>query len=250
MERPSGSSLYDGLMGRMLHRKGTPDPRPVNPACRLCALCRSLTGESILLTKTGTRRGGRSGGKQSIAEVKLYVRLSAAFLHFRFTGSTALCHRFQHLPAVCSYASSHCWGILHGRSTPGITISRPLVVDCLFCLDDSGQSLSVPGKETPQTWFPTTLRIPFPLLFVVGGGAATWKELRAVFNTIAAGGVFNLLTTQAFNHVDQSGRTSLAASGTIGSSNDLAAHLVLVLPFILFVAMDRKQEFCPPGASS
>jgi O-antigen ligase len=38
------------------------------------------------------------------------------------------------------------------------------------------------------------------------------------------------------------GRISLTASGTIGNSNDLAAHLFLVLPFLLFVAIDRKRS--------
>ena len=32
------------------------------------------------------------------------------------------------------------------------------------------------------------------------------------------------------------------ATGTIGNSNDLAAHLIIVLPFILFIAMDRKRN--------
>jgi len=38
------------------------------------------------------------------------------------------------------------------------------------------------------------------------------------------------------------GRIFLTASGTIGNSNDLAAHLLLVLPFLLFVALDRKRS--------
>lgn len=86
------------------------------------------------------------------------------------------------------------------------------------------------------------VRIPLPLLFVVGGGAMTWKELRAVFYTMGVAGIVNLLTARFFNHVDDAGRTSLTATGTIGNSNDLAAHLLFVLPFVLFIAIDSKRS--------
>jgi putative inorganic carbon (hco3(-)) transporter len=84
-------------------------------------------------------------------------------------------------------------------------------------------------------------RIPFLLLFVAGGLATTWKEMRAIFYTIAAAGVFNLLTAKLFVQ-DVNGRLTLDASGTIGNSNDLAAHLILVIPFIIYVVMDKKSN--------
>jgi O-antigen ligase len=82
-------------------------------------------------------------------------------------------------------------------------------------------------------------RVSFLLVFIVGGMAATWKEVRAVFFTIAAAGFVNLLSSRLFSS-DSGGRISLQSSGTIGNSNDLAAHLLLVLPFILYLVMDRK----------
>ena len=85
-------------------------------------------------------------------------------------------------------------------------------------------------------------RFTLPLLFVAGGIAVTWKELRAVFNTIALAGIVNLFAARIFNHVDEGGRNSLTASGTIGNSNDLAAHLLLVLPFLLFVVRDSQRN--------
>src|SRR5215472_7830179 len=84
-------------------------------------------------------------------------------------------------------------------------------------------------------------RIAMPLMFVVGGLGTTWKEIRAVFYTIAAAGIINLLTADLFAKEDNGGRIMLQATGTIGNSNDLAAHLLLVLPFILFVVMQAKK---------
>ena len=81
-----------------------------------------------------------------------------------------------------------------------------------------------------------------PLLLVVGGLASNWKEVRAIFYTIAMAGVVNLLTARLFAREDSGGRLAMDASGTIGNSNDLAAHLIIVLPFLLFIAMDRKRN--------
>ena len=86
------------------------------------------------------------------------------------------------------------------------------------------------------------VRVSLPLLFVVGGLATNWKELRTVFNTIAMAGLLSLLTTRWFG-VEENGRVNLSANGSsIGNSNDLASHLIIILPFLLFVAMDRKRN--------
>src|SRR5579872_6658509 len=84
-------------------------------------------------------------------------------------------------------------------------------------------------------------RVCMPILFVVGGLANNWKEVRAVFYTIGMAGLVNLLTARMFAKEDN-GRLNMDASGTIGNSNDLAAHLLIVLPFILFVSMDKKRN--------
>lgn len=79
------------------------------------------------------------------------------------------------------------------------------------------------------------------LLFVAGGLATNWKEIRLIFYTIAAGALLNLLTAQLFMD-DTNGRISLSFGGSIGNSNDLAAHLLFVLPFILWVVIDHKRS--------
>jgi len=86
------------------------------------------------------------------------------------------------------------------------------------------------------------VRLDLVLLLVVGGLIATWKETRLIFYTIAAGALFNLLIARYF--MDTKGdRVSVGIEGfTIGNSNDLAAHLLLVLPFLLFVAMGARRN--------
>ena len=80
-----------------------------------------------------------------------------------------------------------------------------------------------------------------PLLFIAGGLCANWKDIRAVFYVLGVSGLINVLSARLFMK-EQSGRIGFEASGTIGNENDLASHLLLVLPFILFIAMDRRRN--------
>ncbi len=84
-------------------------------------------------------------------------------------------------------------------------------------------------------------RFDLVLLFVAGGLAVNWKEIRLVFYTIAASALVNLLTARFFTN-DVNGRISISYGGSIGNSNDLAAHLLFVLPFLLWVTMDSKRS--------
>lgn len=81
-------------------------------------------------------------------------------------------------------------------------------------------------------------RLAMIFLFLAGGLAITWKDVRAVFYTFAAAAAVNLASARLFT-TDVNGRIEFQASGTIGNSNDLAAHLLLVLPFVLYVIMGR-----------
>jgi putative inorganic carbon (HCO3(-)) transporter len=63
-----------------------------------------------------------------------------------------------------------------------------------------------------------------------------------VFYTVAVASLVNLVTARFF--MDSKGdRLSVGIEGfTIGNSNDLAAHLLLVLAFLLFITMDSKRN--------
>jgi O-antigen ligase len=84
------------------------------------------------------------------------------------------------------------------------------------------------------------LKAQIGLLFVMGGVAMTWKECRAIICTIALGAVFLIFTARIF--LDFSDESRLSGFGTMGNSNDYAALLLLLLPFLLFVGLGPKQN--------
>lgn len=80
------------------------------------------------------------------------------------------------------------------------------------------------------------------MLFVAAGAATTIKDLRQIFVTLALGGVFSLITSRYLMRMDQ-GRISLDFGGTISNANDLAALLLLAMPFFLFMLLDSTRFF-------
>ncbi|HEY9140535.1 MAG TPA: O-antigen ligase family protein [Bryobacteraceae bacterium] len=98
---------------------------------------------------------------------------------------------------------------------------------------------SWPGGSVARVKSYTEFEVIF--LILVGGMALSWSEVRVIFRTIAAAAVMNLISTRLFERM-ANGRVSLESSGTIGNSNDLAAQLLLVLPFLLFFMMGRGRS--------
>jgi O-antigen ligase len=78
------------------------------------------------------------------------------------------------------------------------------------------------------------------LLFVVAGLVTNWSEVRGVFYSVAAAALVNLLESRLFMEME-GGRIHLWENGIISNSNDLASQLLLVLPFLLWIAMDKKR---------
>ncbi|WP_162179787.1 O-antigen ligase family protein [Bryobacter aggregatus] len=80
------------------------------------------------------------------------------------------------------------------------------------------------------------------LLFAVAGLVLNWHEIRLVFHTMAFSGLAVLVISKLFLRADQ-GRFSLSFGGTIANSNDLATHVLLMIPFMLFVLMDKRAMY-------
>ena len=85
----------------------------------------------------------------------------------------------------------------------------------------------------------TYLRTDFNMLFLMGGLAVGWKECRAMILTLSLSTLMSELSIRMFGQVDSNGRTNLEF-GSIQNSNDYAAHLILVLPFLLWAALSSK----------
>jgi O-antigen ligase len=84
----------------------------------------------------------------------------------------------------------------------------------------------------------TYLRTNFIMLLVTAGLAVTWAECRGLISAVGLAAIVNIATTRLFmaQTVD-SARLVVAFKGMITDPNDLAAHLLLVLPFLAFIVL-------------
>jgi len=89
------------------------------------------------------------------------------------------------------------------------------------------------------------LRTELDILFVVAGLTLTWKECQKLFSA----GALAALTVLATSHFLQSDDIRLYGSrvalqmGTVSDPNDFAAHLMLVICFLLWVCLVSKSKF-------
>lgn len=87
----------------------------------------------------------------------------------------------------------------------------------------------------------TYIRTGFIMLLVTAGLAITWVECRGMMYAIALATLVNLATTHLLmTQTTDSDRIFLQSKGMISDPNDLAAHLLLVLPFLLFVILRKR----------
>jgi len=80
------------------------------------------------------------------------------------------------------------------------------------------------------------LRTEFIMLFAIACLVATWQECRLLLYVIASAAVVNIASIIFFSGIDENGRTILLF-GTISNSNDYPAHLIFVLPFLLWCVL-------------
>ena len=94
----------------------------------------------------------------------------------------------------------------------------------------------------------TYIRTDFLLLFVMAGAVVTWRDCRKVMFVIALATFVNLFTGRIFaDQYTADGRMGLTF-GTISNPNDFAAHLILVLPFLLWITLSSKSVMARAGA--
>lgn len=84
------------------------------------------------------------------------------------------------------------------------------------------------------------LKVNAILCPVIGGLACNWQEIKKLLMAVAAGGVLSAIFGMAFPG-DWSGRLGLAF-GILANPDDYAAHLLLVLPFLLWIALDSSRH--------
>jgi O-antigen ligase len=77
------------------------------------------------------------------------------------------------------------------------------------------------------------LKGEFPVMFIIAGLVVTWRECRQMMTAIALAATVNVLSCHFFEVADQ--QRFRIEVGSISNSNDFVAHLILVLPFVVFV---------------
>jgi O-antigen ligase len=88
------------------------------------------------------------------------------------------------------------------------------------------------------------VRTGFIMLFIIAGLVMTWKECTQMMYAIAFSVLVNLVTVGSAGSSGEADRLALSLQGaSIGNANDLAAHLLLVLSFVLFALMTRKSSW-------
>ena len=98
--------------------------------------------------------------------------------------------------------------------------------------------LAIPFSSWPGGSFDTVygfLKTQISILFVLGGLAMTWSECYSFIRVLAATPLVVLFAGKFFA-ADDTYRLGLTWS-SIGNQNDYAAHLLLVLPFTLYVGL-------------
>jgi hypothetical protein len=104
-------------------------------------------------------------------------------------------------------------------------------------------ALSVPGsvwKMGSLLLLVGYVRTDLIMLFIVGGLVLTWRECKLMMYAIAGAAVVNLLSSRLLlKQGGYGGRLGLEF-GSIANPNDFAGHLLLTLPFLLWVAQSTK----------
>jgi hypothetical protein len=104
-------------------------------------------------------------------------------------------------------------------------------------------ALTVPGsvwKMGSAMLFLTYIRVDLIMLFIIGGLVLTWGECKLVMRAIAGGAVVDLLAARVLLKEDRFGGRLGLEFGSIANPNDFAGHLLLTLPFLLWVAYSTK----------
>lgn len=116
-------------------------------------------------------------------------------------------------------------------------VSRPVRWWSLFTL---WLFLSVPfstWQAESASYALTYLRTVLPPMLVLAGVPMTWKEVRMVLYTIAISGIVNVAAGWAFGNAEAFGDRAGLEFGIVRNPNDFAGHLILVLPFVLFLVI-------------
>jgi len=197
--------------------------------------------------QTPSRRSGASHRQADVNNPlrKLGFYLAIAFIFCRFTllGELVLTKlnfdphliRIIGIPTVVlAVITGGLWPVL--RSRLALTWLGLLI----------WMSLSAPLSFWPggsSSLILNYLKGQLPMILIIGGLVLTWRECKVVLMTMALACGVNVLCGKFFTaNPDTDSRLGLEL-GTIGNANDLTAHLLFVLPMVLFVLLISNRNW-------
>jgi len=102
--------------------------------------------------------------------------------------------------------------------------------------------LAIPFSSWPGGSFGPSVnywKINLVMMFITGGMLIEWGDIRKLLYVLAGAGVLDLIATGLLKD-NSTDRFGLTAAMTISNPNDYAAHMVLMLPFLLWVVLSGK----------
>lgn len=244
-------------MGRMLNSElgRLPEGRTASPAGRTTSAARPLRGTN---TNAVARSAGASPAGAHLSPVSASAVGDEELSGFRLlafrAGLAMLFIRLTALPELLValiHANTYLLWIVGPPAIIGAMMTGALQrtfahraasmwLGFLVCLVISIPLSTWPGASVQGVRLYGF--ISFPLVFVVGGLATKWDDLRAIFTTMGVSGVFLIAAASFMAKPDSEGRLNMTDSSlTIGNSNDLASLLILLIPFVLYVATDKSK---------
>ncbi len=176
-------------------------------------------------------------GPISVWFTSIYIFLRFSFLHEFITVEVRRETYMLVLVGALAYT-----GLLRGetwRAVKNTRLYRAWLIFCVFLL------VSVPFSLWPGGSFGVTVPFVKDNFFIVpliGGLFGSWRLVRRLLLMLGvAGAIVTFLSLT--RHFDVDGRLGVYWSGSIANPNDVAAHLIFVLPFVLFAAFARSAHF-------
>lgn len=193
--------------------------------------------ESLQRPAPGNQRGGvKQSGSNSLRRVGLYCTIALVFLRYSFLSEfiTSLSGKQTYVlyifgtPALLAFL--FCSGLRRTFREKGPRIWLGFLI-CM-CLSVPFSIWRGGSLHEVQDYVKTE----FILLLFLVGLTTGWAECRRIIYAIGAASAF-MVGVAAYYMRSGAERLSLKWTGQIGNSNDLAAHLLLTLPFLLFIVL-------------
>jgi hypothetical protein len=195
----------------------------------------AVTGGSIEMRQAGAWAGGVAAEAAADPLRQVAFRLGLVLVFLRFSMAQAIVTSVLHMNLYLLYIFGFptLVGVALNGGIRRAFQGRPalfwtgymfwLLLATVFSTWRSNSLATVSGY----------LRADFPILFVIGGLGVIWRDCRAMLHTLAWSGMLSVLTQPLFERSYEGGRLTVGV-GSVSNPNDYAAHLILVLPFLLW----------------